>query len=165
MTRAALGLGASLGPRAATLHLAARALDAHPHIRVVRGSRILATPPVGGVALASFLNVVLLVETTLSPEALLAVAKDREVRLGRRPSRRWCDRVLDIDILLYGATVVATPTLRVPHARLAERDFFLQALSEAWPDAPNPWTALPWSATLRPRSLCPVVGVLPIVPG
>ena len=106
------------------------------------------------------------------PEAELSITATVKLPAARRAAA--ADLVLDG--LWFHAKVIVdgeelpvvhggAPTLRVPHARLAERDFFLQALSEAWPDAPNPWTALPWSATLRPRSLCPVVGVLPIVPG
>jgi 7,8-dihydro-6-hydroxymethylpterin-pyrophosphokinase len=57
--------------------------------------------------------------------------------------------------------VVVLPALRIPHPRLAERDFFLAALAEAWPDAPNPWTGLPWATTLPVTPRWPVVGVLP----
>jgi 2-amino-4-hydroxy-6-hydroxymethyldihydropteridine diphosphokinase len=160
-TTAALALGSSIGDRQRTLHLATRALDAQPGLRVVHASRIHATPPVGGVARASFLNAVLRVETELAPLALLATCKHLEVRLGRRPSRSWADRVLDIDVLLFGADVIRTPTLHVPHPRLAERDFLLEALWECWPDAPNPWTRAPWAATLRSRRAYPIVGTLP----
>lgn len=160
-TPAALALGASLGDRARTLLLAARAVDAQAGIRVVGSSAILATPPVGGVARRSFLNAVLYIETDLAPAELLATCKGLEVRLGRRPTRSWADRVIDIDVLLYGRLVLTTGTLRVPHPRLAERDFFLQALAEAWPDAPNPWTGAPWSNTLRSRREYPAVARIP----
>lgn len=157
----ALALGASLGDRAGALVLAVRALDAAPGLELVRCSRVFATPAAGGVARQGFLNAVLRARTTLAPLELLDLCKAVEVRLGRRPARSWADRVLDVDILLYGRRIVATERLRVPHARLAERDFFLQALAEAWPDAPNPWTGLPWSASLPPRRTYPVVGALP----
>ena len=159
--RVALGLGASLGDRLATLRLAVRALHARPDVDVLRISPVYATPPAGGVATGGFLNAVLLARTSLAPEALLDVCKGLEQRLGRRPTRRWADRVVDLDVLLYERAVVATPRLRVPHARLAERDFFLQGLAAAWPDAPNPWTGLPWAASLPPRRRFPVVAVLP----
>ncbi len=159
---AALGLGASLGDRARALRLAAYALDARPDVEVEAASRILATPPVGGVATSGFLNVVLRIRTTLAPRALLTVCKEIETRLGRRPTCRWADRVVDLDILLYDARVVTDPLLRIPHPRLAERDFFLAGLAEAWPEAPNPWTGRPWTEALRARRVYPAVGVLPI---
>ncbi|MDP2312476.1 MAG: 2-amino-4-hydroxy-6-hydroxymethyldihydropteridine diphosphokinase [Pseudomonadota bacterium] len=162
-THAALGLGASLGDRARALRLAVYALQARPDVHVEAASRVYATSPVGGVASHGFLNAVIRVRTTLPPLALLQVCKAIEQRLGRRPTRRWADRVLDIDILLYGDQVVAEPGLRIPHPRLAERDFFLAALAEAWPDAPNPWTRLRWTDTLRARGAWPVVGTLPVV--
>lgn len=158
---AAIALGASLGDRLRTLHLAVRALDARPDLSVVKCSRVYATAPVGGVAHQGFLNAVVRVETTLEPRALLAVCKDLEVRLGRRPARSWADRVVDLDILLWDTRVVSEPDLRVPHARLAERDFFLACLAEAWPAAPNPWTGLRWADTLPVRRRWPVAGVLP----
>lgn len=157
----AIALGASMGERLRTLHLAVRALDAHPAIEVERCSRVYATPPVGGVANQGFLNAVVRARTTLPPLELLDVCKALEVRLGRRPARSWADRIADLDILLYGNRVVTEPRLRIPHPRLAERDFFLACLAEAWPDAPNPWTGLPWAATLPARRSYPVVGVLP----
>jgi 2-amino-4-hydroxy-6-hydroxymethyldihydropteridine diphosphokinase len=158
---AAIGLGASMGDRLSTLRLAVRALDARPDLHLIRSSRVLATPPIGGVASQGFLNAVIRVETSLSPRALLDVLKEMERRLGRRPARSWADRVLDLDVLLFDRRIHADAVLRIPHPRLAERDFYLQSLAEAWPDAPNPWTGLPWAATLPPRRRYPVVATLP----
>ena len=158
----ALALGASLGDRAGSLRLAMRALDAHPELTITRCSRIYATAPVGGVAHQGFLNAVVRIRTPLGPLALLDLCQALERRLGRRRARSWADRMLDIDILLYGAAVIATERLRVPHARLAERDFFLACLAEAWPEAPNPWTGLPWAARLPASRAYPVVGVFPM---
>ncbi len=157
----ALALGASMGPRLQTLNLAVRALDARPDLAIVKCSRVIATPPVGGVAHQGFLNAVVRARTTLSPLALLDVCKALEVRLGRVPARSWADRMIDVDVLLYDNRVVTEARLRVPHPRLAERDFFLACLAEAWPEAPNPWTGLPWAATLPARRHYPVAGVLP----
>lgn len=157
----ALGLGASLGDRATSLQLALRALDARPDLEMVRVSRTYLTTPVGGVARRGFYNLVVRARTTLVPEALLDVCKALEVRLGRRPSRSWADRVIDVDILLYDRRTVTTNRLRIPHPRLAERAFFLYALYEAWPDAPNPWTGVPWRDRLPVRAAWPVVDVLP----
>lgn len=158
---AALALGSSLGDSATSLRLVVHALDATPGLRVVHASRVYATPPAGGVARGTFLNAALRCRTTLAPLDLLAVCKGLEVKLGRRPVRRWGDRVLDVDILLYDRAVIELSGLRIPHPRLAERDFLLAALADAWPDAPNPWTGASWASALPARRAWPVVGVLP----
>ncbi len=161
VTSAALALGASLGDRLRVLTLAVHALAARPDVQVRRAGRVYATAPVGGVARAGFLNAVIRIETSLSPVALLAVCKRLEERLGRRPARSWADRVIDIDVLLYGAQVVQEPELRLPHPRLAERDFFLAGLAESWPEAVNPWTGLRWAVALPVTRTWPIAGVLP----
>lgn len=157
-TTVAIAFGASMGDRFRTLLLALHALDAQPELDIRRVSRVYATAPVGGVARTGFLNAVALADTTLSPRALLVLCKTLELRLGRRPTRSWADRIIDLDVLVYGDRVVVEEGLRVPHPRLVERDFFLGALAEVWPEAKNPWTGLSWLAS---RRTYPIVGVLP----
>ena len=70
------------------------------------------------------------VETDHAPEELLAVAKEVEHLLGRRPSGRWRPRPIDIDLLFCGEREVASEALTVPHPRIAERAFVLLPLSE-----------------------------------
>jgi len=166
VTPIAIALGASLGDRAATIRLALHAIDAAPGLRLVRASRIYASAAVGGAAGAVFYNAVALFETgwdgavALPPETLLAHLRALEVRLGRRPTRRWADRTIDLDVLLYGQRVIATPALRVPHPRMVERAFVLTPLREAWPDAVNPYSGLRYADTL-PSAPLPIVGALP----
>jgi 2-amino-4-hydroxy-6-hydroxymethyldihydropteridine diphosphokinase len=137
MIPVALSLGSSLGNRLAQLQMALCTLHAQEGLFIRRSSRVAWTPAVGGVARASFLNAVLYAETSLSAEALLACCKRLETRLGRQPSRRFAERVIDIDILLYGQQRRQNDPL-LPHPRLSERDFFLDLLSEVWPEAPDP---------------------------
>lgn len=154
----ALSLGSSLGPRLQYLQAAVAVLQAQPGLRLLRASRVSWTPPVGGVARSPFLNAVLKAETSLPPLVLLALCKSVELRLGRQPARRFAERVIDVDLLLYGQEILDAPTLLLPHPRLAERDFFLDLLAEVWPDAPNPSSGGPWPRAERhwPRvaSLC-----------
>jgi 2-amino-4-hydroxy-6-hydroxymethyldihydropteridine diphosphokinase len=171
MTRApvpvAIAFGASLGDRAASIRLALHALDATAGLRLVRASRIYASAAVGGAAGAVFFNAVALFETggeisgTLAPTELLPILRAIEVRLGRRPTRRWADRVIDLDLLLYDRRIVTDPSLRVPHPRMVERAFVMTPLREAWPDAVNPYTGLRYADTLPLTGSLPVVGVLP----
>ena len=66
----------------------------------------------------------------LPPVELLALAKQIEAAEGRRPTRHWGPRTLDIDLLFYGEQVVETPTLNIPHPLLSSRAFVLAPLSE-----------------------------------
>lgn len=157
MTPVALSLGSSMGDRMGRLRLATATLRAWPGVRLLRAARVIATTPVGGVAHRVFYNSVLVVETTLAPEPLLDVCKHIERRLGRRPARSWADRVIDIDILLYGDQHVATPRLTIPHPQLPARPFFLALLAEVWPAPILSGPAQPDPAPLTER--WPVVGL------
>jgi 2-amino-4-hydroxy-6-hydroxymethyldihydropteridine diphosphokinase len=138
MTPVALSLGSSLGDRAVHLQRAMAVLSVLPGLNLTRASRVSWTPPVGGVARSFFLNAIVVGETDLSPHALLAACKGLEQKLGRQPTRRFADRIIDIDLLLYGAQSLRDPSLELPHPRLKERAFFLDLLAEVWPDAPHP---------------------------
>ena len=93
-------------------------------------SRLYRTPAWGETGQPDFVNAAALLETALSPRALLAALKAIETELGRTPTYRWGPRVVDLDILAYGDERVAEPDLTIPHARLAERAFALVPLAE-----------------------------------
>lgn len=149
MVPVALSLGSSLGNRLQYLQAAVAILSVQPELRLTRASRVSWTPPVGGVAKAPFLNAVLKAETTLSPEALLQCCKRTEEKLGRKPARRFAERCVDVDLLLYGSLRYESETLLLPHPRLQERDFFLDLLQEVWPDSGWPASKRAW-----PRVAC-----------
>ncbi len=127
-----LGLGSNLGDRSRLLASAIERL-AGPDLRVVRRSRIFETPPWGKTDQPFFLNQVIEVETTLTPEALLARCRDVEQTLGRVRSERWGPRTIDVDILLYGDLVLRHPDLVIPHPDLGRRAFVLVPLAEIAP--------------------------------
>ncbi|HJY85653.1 MAG TPA: 2-amino-4-hydroxy-6-hydroxymethyldihydropteridine diphosphokinase [Candidatus Acidoferrales bacterium] len=127
-----LSLGSNLGDRAAQLALAAEALAA-AGVRVVRRSSLYATEPVDVPTQSWFLNCVLEAETDLMPRQLLRVLREVERSLGGKKLVRRGPRAIDIDLLLYGASVVHAPELEVPHPRMAERRFVLVPLAELAP--------------------------------
>ena len=130
-----LALGSNLGDRAANLR-AALGLLAERGARAVRVSAAWETPPVPADQ-PRYLNAAVVVETDLAPEELLAVAKEVERLLGRRPSGRWRPRPIDVDLLFHGGREVASETLTLPHPRIAERAFVLLPLAEV-ADGPLP---------------------------
>lgn len=124
-----LGLGSNVGDRLANLKRGARLLRAQPGIAVRRASSVYDTDPVGPPQ-RNFLNAVLEVSTTLTPNALLAACKRVEGLVGRAARDRWGPREFDVDVLLYGDETIDGPGLRVPHRELERRGFVLVPLAE-----------------------------------
>jgi 2-amino-4-hydroxy-6-hydroxymethyldihydropteridine diphosphokinase len=128
--RAAVALGSNLGDRAATLARARTAIARLPGTRVVGVSTVEETEPLGPVAQGAFLNQMVLVETTLSPRALLDALLALERAEGRVRHERWGPRTLDCDIVLFGGRSVREPDLVIPHPELPNRPFWQRELEE-----------------------------------
>ncbi|MBI2857376.1 MAG: 2-amino-4-hydroxy-6-hydroxymethyldihydropteridine diphosphokinase [Chloroflexi bacterium] len=131
-----LGLGSNLGDRAANIGRALEFLG--ESVEVLRVSALYETEPWGYSEQPRFLNAACVINTTLAPRDLLALAKDVERRLGRRPSFRYGPRAIDIDILLYDNRTITEPDLVIPHPRMLERAFVLVPLAEIAPDVMHP---------------------------
>jgi 2-amino-4-hydroxy-6-hydroxymethyldihydropteridine diphosphokinase len=137
--RAVIGLGSNLGDRKAILDGAVESLKEIPGTVVRSVSGFHETEPVGGPSgQEAFLNAALVLETTLSPIELLRALQAIENRFGRVRTVRWGERTLDLDLILYGDTVIESPDLIVPHPRFAERRFVLAPLAEIAPEAVDP---------------------------
>ncbi len=132
-----LGLGANLGDRHATLAEALARLAATPEVRIARVSPVYETAAVvltGQPPQPDFLNLVIEVETTLTPHALLDACLAIEQALGRVRRERWGARTLDLDLLFFGDSGLADDRLTLPHPRLHERAFVLAPLADLAPD-------------------------------
>ena len=129
MTRVYLGLGSNVGVRARNLSGARRRLR-QKGVRILRQSRVIETRPWGVIDQPRFLNQVVEAEWLGSPRQLLAVAKEVERLGGRKRTRRWGPRVIDVDILLFGDRRIRMPDLVIPHPRLGERPFVQESLDE-----------------------------------
>lgn len=137
--RVFVGLGTNVGDRAPMVDRAIEALDAASDIDVVARASLYETEPVGPVDQPWFLNTVVEIRTTLAPHDLLTQLKEIERDLGRRQhGRRWGPREIDLDLLLYGDSIVETSELVVPHPELPRRRFALAPLAELAPDAVHP---------------------------
>ncbi len=132
MTRVYLGLGSNLGDRLEMLRAALRGLSDVGRVVVV--SSVYETAPWGDADQPLYLNCCCALETTIDPAALLAHAKGIESKLGRRVTRKWGPREIDIDILCFENLVIATSTLTLPHPYLADRAFVLAPLAEIAPE-------------------------------
>ncbi|HLZ71687.1 MAG TPA: 2-amino-4-hydroxy-6-hydroxymethyldihydropteridine diphosphokinase [Dehalococcoidia bacterium] len=123
-----LALGSNLGDRLLNLRGALGRLATRGSLIAVSG--LFETAPSGVTEQPAFYNAACALATPLSLPELLVLAKQIEWELGRRPSRVWGPRPCDIDILLAGEETCASPSLTVPHPRLAERGFVLAPLAE-----------------------------------
>ncbi len=133
--RVALALGANLGDRAATLASAVAELVATDGVRLVAVSPVHETDPVGGPAeQPPYLNAVLVADSLLAPDELLALAHRVEDAHGRVRTERWGARTLDVDLLAVDAVVSSDPDLTLPHPRAHERAFVLVPWAEVDPD-------------------------------
>ena len=128
-----LSLGANLGNREETLREAMRRIGAAESVELTAVSSVYETEPWGKLDQPRFLNLAVAVETTLSPEALLALAQKIEKELGRVRHERWGARTIDIDILCFEGVERNTPELTLPHPYMTERAFVLVPLAEIAP--------------------------------
>jgi 2-amino-4-hydroxy-6-hydroxymethyldihydropteridine diphosphokinase len=135
MSQAFVALGGNIDGPAARLLAVMREFDLLPHTRLVRASSLYRTAPVGYADQPDFINAVALLETALSPDALMTELQAMETRHGRVRHLRNGPRTLDLDLLLYDGLVLDDdPALIVPHPRLHLRSFVLAPLVEIEPE-------------------------------
>ncbi|MFI5011736.1 MAG: 2-amino-4-hydroxy-6-hydroxymethyldihydropteridine diphosphokinase [Hyphomicrobiales bacterium] len=130
----ALGLGGNIGEVRAAIAGALASLAAAPGVEVLKASSLYRTAPWGPIPQPPFLNLAVLVRTTLSPHRLLDLCLSIELEAGRVRAERFGPRTLDIDILTFGDLVLSDERLTLPHPRLMERAFALAPLAEIAPD-------------------------------
>ena len=136
MAEAVLALGGNVGDVRSTLDRAVAMLCDGGEVRLIARSSDYRTPPWGVTDQPAFVNRCLLVETALSPRALLTRALEVEAALGRTRAeeRRWGPRTIDIDLIAYDDIRIDEPDLTLPHPRALERAFVLAPLAEIAPD-------------------------------
>jgi 2-amino-4-hydroxy-6-hydroxymethyldihydropteridine diphosphokinase len=132
-----LSLGSNLGDRAANLAYAISALP-EAGVRVLRRSSLYETEPVDFLAQPWFLNCVVEAETSLVPRQLLHALQGIERSLGTTKLVARGPRIIDIDILFYGASVIRTEEMEIPHPRMEKRRFVLVPLAELAPGLRHP---------------------------
>jgi 2-amino-4-hydroxy-6-hydroxymethyldihydropteridine diphosphokinase len=111
------------GPPARIIAAALSALE-REGLRVESRSPIIATRPLGP-SLRTYANAAAVIATPLEPDALLERLQAVERAFGRRRARRWGERVLDLDIVLWEGGPWSSPRLTVPHVAFRERGFVL----------------------------------------
>ena len=129
MSTAYVALGSNLGDREENLRNALVHLSAND-VQVVKVSTFIETEPYGVTDQPGFINAVCQVETELEPLELLRLLLKIELEMGRVRVRRWGERNIDLDLLLYEDACVVSEELTLPHPDMQNRDFVLLPLAE-----------------------------------
>ncbi len=129
-TEFALALGGNRGDVLAHFQDCLKRLILDPSFRALRASSVYISPAWGVTDQPDFYNAVVLGETRLEPDALLARLKELERELGRKPSQRWHEREIDLDLISYGEVHSEQKHLTLPHPRASQRPFVMVPLRE-----------------------------------
>lgn len=129
--------GGNMGDRLSNLQLAYERVEKQVGT-IIKKSGVYETEAWGKTDQSSFLNQVLLVSTSLSPDELLQTLLAIEQEMGRKRIEKMGPRIIDIDILFYNSYIISSPTLTVPHPQIANRRFVLTPLNEIAPRFVHP---------------------------
>lgn len=135
-----LGLGTNLGDKEWNLRMSVQKIEERIG-NIVSLSAFYVTAPWGFASDNSFLNAVACVETSLRPLDVLKETQAIERELGRTSKSMggmYSDRLIDIDLLLYGDTIMDEEGLILPHPLMTERRFVMEPLAEIAPDVMHP---------------------------
>ncbi len=155
-----LALGSNIDDRMAFLAEAESILSSNPKIEITQTSKIYETEPWPKDNLPDdhphmekgqkwFLNQVIKVETSLSPQDLADFIESIEEKLGRTKRQHWGAREIDLDILLYEDQIIDSPELQIPHRHIEDRQFVLVPLVEIAPKLKDPMTGRTFSQILE----------------
>ena len=131
-----LSLGSNVGDRVANLKTTLERLGKLGKVTAVSSS--YDTEPVEFAAQPWFLNCAVELDTEKMPKQLLAAILEIEKEMGRRRTQKKGPRTLDIDILLFGNSIIKMKGLTIPHPAMHERRFVLEPLAEIAPEARHP---------------------------
>ena len=129
-----IGLGSNLAQPQTQISQAITEMAQLTDTSLLKQSSLYRSTALGSEPQPDYLNAVIKLATTLSPQALLEALQAIEAQHGRIRKQRWEPRPLDLDILLYGNQLISTDTLTVPHAEMKKRHFVLYPLAEIAPD-------------------------------
>ncbi|MCF6139654.1 2-amino-4-hydroxy-6-hydroxymethyldihydropteridine diphosphokinase [Pseudalkalibacillus berkeleyi] len=140
MNEVYIALGSNIGDRSHYMKSAIKEIEQLNDTQFVKASSIYETDPVGYTDQDAFLNMVIRVQTQLTPQNLLSALLDIEKKLNRTREVHWGPRTIDLDILLYNQENIQSEDLKIPHPRMLERGFVMIPLYELQPNLKFPHT-------------------------
>jgi 2-amino-4-hydroxy-6-hydroxymethyldihydropteridine diphosphokinase len=159
MTRAALGLGSNLGDRLSYIESALATIAVTPGVTVVGVSPFVESVAVGGPDQPDYLNAVVVIDTVVSAEGLLALARCCEAHAQRVRDELWGPRTLDVDVLAYGEVTSDDAELTLPHPRATQRAFVMLPWATVDPEFMVAGRAVAeWATQLDDRGIRPMTG-------
>ncbi|MFZ7256647.1 2-amino-4-hydroxy-6-hydroxymethyldihydropteridine diphosphokinase [Avibacterium avium] len=138
MKQVYIALGSNLATPVQQLENALQALQQLPHSQLVAVSHFYQSKPLGPQDQPDYVNAVACLTTALAPLDLLDQLQRIEQEQGRVRLRRWGERTLDLDILLYGDEIIQSERLTVPHYDMQHREFVIVPLYEIAPNLTLP---------------------------
>ncbi len=127
-----IAFGSNIGDKKGYVLLAMEKMQ-ELDMKFLKVSTMYETEPYGVREQENFMNCVALVETVLTPMALLDTLLDVEKSLGRVREHRWGPRTVDLDIIFYDKKIINFVDLIIPHEDVQNRRFVLEPLSEIAP--------------------------------
>ena len=123
-----LSLGSNIKPK--ELYLNKAIIELKSIINIKKVSSLYSSAPIGYKTKNNFLNLAIKAEANIKPRLLLKFIKDIESQLGRVRSEIYTDRTIDIDIIFFGAEIVNSKDLIIPHPSAHQRRFVLEPIME-----------------------------------
>lgn len=136
--KAIIGIGSNLGDRLLNTNESVHALSMLPRTTVTAVSHIYETKPVGLETQPKFFNAAVLVETSMSPMALLGACLGIEAAFGRKRDVKDGPRIIDLDLLIYEGMKSESFELTLPHPRILQRTFVMVPLQDLFPSGRAP---------------------------
>lgn len=134
------------------ISVAVAAIEERLGVRV-RLSDPVESPPWGYQSPNAYINIGVALDSDIEPDAALDIFRSIEAAMGagehRNAAGEYTDRIIDIDIIAIGSLVVDTPSLTVPHPRMAQRPFVLAPMAQLAPLWQHPLLHLTASALLQ----------------
>ena len=135
MNNVFIALGSNMGNRNMFISKGLLMISNINEINIINKSNIYETKPMYNENQSNFLNMVILLETTITPIDLLRIFKYIEKEIGRtKNNKKNHPRVIDIDILDYNKLIINSQDLNLPHPRIKERMFVLKPWTDISPD-------------------------------
>ena len=125
-----IGIGSNLESPAENCLKAVERLNTHPNLTLIARSSLYQSEPFGFTDQDWFVNSVVQLTTSLSPEELLRACLSIEQAMGRTRTKKWGPRIIDLDILFYDDLILNQEGLEIPHSGIAERSFVLAPMNE-----------------------------------
>ena len=133
-----IGIGSNIGSPLENCKRSLALLDEHARIEIIAHSSFYETEPIGPTDQNWFVNAVAEISTDMEPILLLDTLLAIEIAMGRIRNEKWGPRIIDLDILLYGKSVIKNDRLEIPHPEMIKRRFVLAPLSELAAESIHP---------------------------